>query len=180
MLVKCLQDTQNGTHKDAVSNILKDQIKEFFNLDRVLVYKKPVLAKDSNLENRYDGFYLEVMECNDKNYPIFIKSNGAVFLASRLHKVETPISIGYFDKNGNFVQEKEIKNTIVSASGEDGKAMSDDDRAKRGGYVSSFDAELRVNKSLRLVFDEQNRATDNYLKTCKNEAGKTLTEIFRN
>ncbi|MEI6729400.1 MAG: hypothetical protein WCK98_07220 [bacterium] len=152
--------------------------KEYFQLNRVLVYGLPVMAKGTAVDKKTNFLFAQKLECQDPNFPVFIRPNGATILTSRLYTAETPVNAGYFDQDGSFIQEKDIKNTIVSASGEDGRVYTQDSRDKKDSSADQFPVELKVNRGLKLLFNDKQEPIDDYLKTCKNEQGKNIFELY--
>lgn len=176
----CLKDASEGKLTlDKSYSFNNIEPKEYFQLNRVLVYGLPVMAKGTALDKKTNFLFAQKLECKDPNFPVFIRPNGATIITSRLYTDETPVNAGYFDQDGGFIQERDIKNTIVFASGNDGKAYTQDYQDKQDSSNDTFPMELRVNRGLKLLFNDKQEPVDDYLKSCKNEQGKTIFNIFK-
>lgn len=180
LAVNCLKQVKND--KATLINDKQPQnIRDYFNLNRVLVYGKPIIPKDTNLFGGGDlnRTFLVELSCQNPNYSLFIKPNGVVKMANKEFQKETPINIGYFNKNVNFIRETKIENSIVLPNPNDGKAITQSDWDKTDSSNDSFPVELRVNRSLRLVFNKKGEPINDYLQTCKTESGKTIYNLFK-
>ena len=178
LVVNCLKDAKDGK-ATPIDDKQPKNIRDYFNLNRVLVYAKPIIPKDTNLFEDYhlNRTFLFELKCQNPKYSLFIKPNGVVKIGNREFKKETPVNLGYFDKNGKFVRETKIENSIV-IDADGGKAITQSDRDKADSGEDQFPIELRVNRSLKLVFNSKGEPINDYLKTCKNSEGKTIFNIF--
>ena len=178
LIANCLKNAKAGK-ATPIDDKQPKNIQDYFNINRVLVYAKPIIPKDTNLfeDNDLNRTFLFELKCQNPNYSLFIKPNGVVKMGNREFKKETPVNLGYFDKNGKFVRETKIENSIVIAA-DGGKAITQSDRDKADSGEDQFPIELRVNRSLKLVFNSKGEPINDYLKTCKNSEGKTIFNIF--
>ena len=178
-MVGCLKDAAQGNYKLAKDYTFNNiEAKEYFQINRVLVYGLPVKAQGTAVDKKTNFLFAQKLECKDPNFPVFIRPNGATIMTSRLYTDETPVNAGYFDQDGSFIQEKDIKNTIVFASGNDGKVYTQDYQDKQDSSNDAFPVELKVNRGLKLLFNEKQEPIDDYLKSCKNEQGKNIFEAL--
>ncbi|MEI6729397.1 MAG: hypothetical protein WCK98_07205 [bacterium] len=131
-----------------------------------------VYGKSSDYET------IKTFKCSNQGL-IQIKNSGIV--ASGVSKenvygkmeLQEQLNIGYYNLNADFIRENTIDESFSYLVWKNNQQQYGSFKAN--GFTQAY----QDSKTLRLLFNDKQEPVDDYLKSCKNEQGKTIFNVFK-